>query len=81
MKSYESVIRYLAGEQAQIRQMYDAKQSNYLAGAYEISEALGNQLHDMMSAQKEHVHMVSYIYGVAANTVYRDVNEQAEDNQ
>lgn len=78
MKSYESAVRFLAKEEAEIRRVYNAKQSNYIAGAYEISDALGNQLHGMMDAQKEHARMVSYIYDKPMNTVYRDMSVQAD---
>lgn len=81
MKSYESAIKYLAKEEAEIRRVYNAKQSNYLAGAYEISDALGNQLHGMMEAQKEHARMVSYIYDKPMNSVYRDMSAQADQQQ
>lgn len=78
VKSYENAVRYLAKENAEIQRVHDAKQSNYLAGAYEISEVLGNQLVDMMKAQREHVYMVAYVYDMPTSTVYRDMSKQAK---
>lgn len=78
MKSYESAIKHLAKEEKAISLVLAAKQSNYLAGAYEISEVLGSQLHGMMAAQKEHVYMVAYIYDKNINIVYRDMAVQAD---
>lgn len=73
MKSYENAIRYLAKEEAAIALVTEAKRSNSLAGAHEIAEVLGNQLHDMLEAQKEHTRMVAYIYDKSINVVFRDM--------
>lgn len=77
MRSYEDAIRYLAKEEKAINTVLSAKQNNYLAGAYEISDVLGNQVHEMMGVQKEHAHMVAYIYDKPINTVYRDMSDKA----